>query len=164
MNREETCCFSGHREITPEGYPEIERRLTREVERLFACGVRNFCCGGALGFDTMAAKAVLHLRESCPQARLVLILPCRDQTKNWSSENRRVYAEILARADAVEYMAEHYTAGCMHRRNRRMVDLSSVCVCCRLRSSGGTASTVDYALRMGLSVINLAQAGPACSP
>ena len=37
-----------------------------------------------------------------------------------------------------------------------MVDRSSVCVCYLTQESGGTASTVKYALRKGLFVRNLA--------
>ncbi len=54
------------------------------------------------------------------------------------------------------YMAEHYTQDCMFRRNRHLIDHSSVCICYLTRSSGGTAYTVDYARRKGIFVKNLA--------
>ena len=54
------------------------------------------------------------------------------------------------------YVSRQYTRGCMHERNRHLVDNSSVCVCYLNRESGGTAYTVDYAKKQGLEIINLA--------
>ena len=53
-------------------------------------------------------------------------------------------------------MSEAYTQGCMHRRNRHLVDHSSVCICYLTGSSGGTAYTVNYARKQGLEIINIA--------
>ena len=44
----------------------------------------------------------------------------------------------------------------MHKRNRHLVDNSSVCVCYLAKDSGGTDYTVGYARLKGLKVINLA--------
>ena len=55
------------------------------------------------------------------------------------------------------YTAQQYARGCMHKRNRHLVDNSSVCVCYLNRESGGTAYTVDYAEKQGLEIINLAR-------
>ena len=53
-------------------------------------------------------------------------------------------------------VSRQYTRGCMHERNRHLVDNSSVCVCYLNRESGGTAYTVRYARERGLEIINLA--------
>ena len=66
------------------------------------------------------------------------------------------YERIKALADKVVYTSQEYTKGCMHKRNRHLVDHSSVCVCYLTKKDGGTAYTVDYAERQGLEVINLA--------
>ena len=44
----------------------------------------------------------------------------------------------------------------MHKRNRHLVDHSSICVCYLTEDRGGTAYTVNYAKKQGLKVINLA--------
>ena len=49
----------------------------------------------------------------------------------------------------------------MHKRNRHLVDNSSVCVCYLNKENGGTAYTVDYAGKKGLEIINLVK---SCSP
>ena len=153
--REQTCCFTGHRVIPRTTYLALSRELEVVVRRLIEEGVRFFGAGGALGFDTLAAETVLRLRKSYPQIRLILVLPCRDQTRGWKEADVRRYREILSRADKVVYTAEHYSPGCMHRRNRHLVDGSAYCLCYLKHDRGGTAYTVRYAREQGLSVINL---------
>ena len=65
--RAKTCCFTGHRRIPREALPRLERRLSEELEALAARGVVYFGAGGALGFDTLAAEAVIRLQRTRPQ-------------------------------------------------------------------------------------------------
>ena len=41
----------------------------------------------------------------------------------------------------------------MHKRNRHLVNSSSICLCYLNKQSGGTFYTVNYAYRKGLKVI-----------
>lgn len=154
--REYTCCFTGHRKITPEQQKVVAERLYRTVEGLICSGVRYFGTGGALGFDTMAAECVLMLRERYPHIKLILVLPCVSQTKGWREGDVRTYEEIKCRADKTVYTSQEYTRDCMFKRNRHLVDHSSICVAYLKESKGGTAYTVKYAMQKGLQVINLA--------
>ena len=120
-------------------------------------GYRYFGCGGALGFDTLAAQTVLRLREIYPEIRLILVLPCRDQTRGWKQADVAEYDRIMKAADKVTYTSEQYYSGCMHKRNRHLVDYSSLCVCYLTEQSGGTAYTAYYAQSQGLKIINVAE-------
>ncbi len=153
--REQTCCFTGHREIRAEDRASLGAALSAELARLYRLGVRYFGAGGALGFDTAAAEAVLALRREHADVRLILILPCRDQTKYWRREDIARYEAILASADKVVYTAERYHPGCMHVRNRHLVEHAAYCVAYFSGAPGGTAYTVRYAEQAGLSVTNL---------
>ena len=155
--KEKTCCFTGHRDIKPADQRDLEQRLENTISALIQSGVCYFGAGGALGFDTMAAKAVLKLREVYPQVKLILVLPCLSQTRGWSEADIKVYEEIKAKADKITYTSQEYTRGCMHKRNRHLVDHSSVCVAYLTKETGGTAYTVDYAKKQGLRVINLGE-------
>ena len=154
--RSYTCCFTGHRQLPPEKQVEIAGRLERVIVSLYQRGIRFYGAGGALGFDCLAAQTVLRLRESYPDMKLILVLPCLTQTRGWPAADVAEYERIKAQADKVVYTAQDYSKGCMHKRNRHLVDNSSVCVCCLTRDSGGTAYTVDYAEKKGLAIINLA--------
>lgn len=127
------------------------------IRTLIQNGYQYFGAGGALGFDTMAAQMVLSLKSEFPNIKLILVLPCKNQTDRWRENDRAIYEEIKAQADKVVYITESYTSDCMMRRNRHLVDYSSVCVCYLTRKQGGTAYTVDYAHHKGVRVINLAQ-------
>ena len=45
----------------------------------------------------------------------------------------------------------------MHKRNRHLVDNSSLCICYLTKQSGGTAYTVSYAESHDLKIVNVAQ-------
>ena len=151
--KEQTVCFTGHRVIPEEQMDEIGKKLRQAIMDQIEKGYCYFGTGGALGFDTMAARIVLSLKKVYPQIRLILVLPCLSQSKNWSVYDRRVYEKIKQLADKVVYISLAYTPDCMHRRNRHLVDHSSVCICYLTKPTGGTAYTFDYAKKQGLSII-----------
>lgn len=153
-----TCCFTGHRKIPPENFEEISRRLEATLIKLIEKGYRYFGAGGALGFDTLAAQTVLKLKTVYPHIKLILVLPCKDQTSRWRNQEIEEYERIKAAADKVVYISEHYFDGCMLKRNRHLVDNSSCCICYLKKETGGTAYTVNYAKEKMLAVYNVAEA------
>lgn len=155
--RKQTCCFTGHRNIPRIQYRQIEETLEATIRDLTAKGVVYYGAGGALGFDTLAAQCVLRLKSELPQIRLILVLPCLSQTRGWKAHDQEVYESIKAHADKVVYTSQDYVRGCMHKRNRHLVDNSSICICYLTENSGGTFYTVNYAKKQGLTVINLAE-------
>lgn len=155
--REKTVCFTGHRKIPLEKKDEITRRLKETLIQLINRGYLYFGAGGALGFDTMAEQAVLSLKEEYPQIKLILVLPCKSQANAWSTEDKEVYMDIIRKADKVVYTSQEYFRGCMQKRNRHLVDYSSVCICYLTKDTGGSAYTVRYAISKGLSIENVAE-------
>lgn len=154
--KEKTCCFTGHRVIPGQRYDSNYKALKVEIISLVETGYCYFGVGGALGFDTLAAQAVLELRQLYPQVKLILVLPCLEQTKGWSAKDIAVYEDIKSSCDKHTYTSEHYYSGCMHKRNRHLVDNSTVCIAYLTKQNGGTAFTVDYAKRQNVRVINIA--------
>ena len=154
--RAKTCCFSGHRSMSSEEKLKVAVRLREIIVEQIEAGVVFYGAGGARGFDSLAAQTVLDMKKEYPQLRLILVLPCEDQTRGWRSEDIAVYEDIKRRSDKVVYVSREYTPDCMHKRNRHLVDHSGTCICYLTRSSGGTAYTVDYARKKGLHVINIA--------
>lgn len=152
----QTCCFTGHRHLPLEEVTQIAERLEQAIVRLIQSGVQYFMSGGALGFDTLAAQAVLKLRREYPHIKLILALPCLAQTRGWREDDIKIYEMVKTMADQVVYTSEEYTRGCMHKRNRYLVDHSSVCICYLTEDRGGTAYTVKYAGKHHLPIINLA--------
>ncbi|MBQ4353452.1 MAG: DUF1273 family protein [Clostridia bacterium] len=160
MTRENTCCFTGHRKIPADREKEVVLALSRTVRILAVNGYRWFVCGGAIGFDTLAAEAVLKWREKA-KIRLFLALPCLDQTEDWVKypdfeENIRRYRDIKAQADFVYYTGELRTQTAMKTRNQYMVDVSSLCTAFYNGAPrSGSGQTCRMAQKAGLEVYNL---------
>ena len=158
MNKHEkniACCFTGHRKIPQKKYVQIQEKLRDEIVTAIQNGYNFFYAGGAIGFDTMAAQAVLELKTQYPHIKLILVLPCVNQTDGWEQSDIDEYERIRDLADEVIYTSEEYKKGCMHKRNRYLVDHSSLCICYMTRKSGGTAYTVGYAENKGITIVNI---------
>ncbi|MBQ3064304.1 MAG: DUF1273 family protein [Clostridia bacterium] len=150
------CCFTGHRAIAASKRLALVAQLDRTLSLLLAEGFTIFRCGGARGFDTLAALRVLHLKKSHPEITLSLILPCPDQANAWQEGERLIWQDILNKADEVRFITERYTPDCMHLRNRALVDGADTCVAYLTHNRGGTLYTCSYALKQGVRLINLA--------
>ena len=165
---EKACCFTGHRTVPTEKLAEIRKKLAFELEWLTSHGVTDFYAGGALGFDTLAELCVLDLKKRLPAVRLHLALPCPEQEKYWKPNEIETYRYLLTEADSVVYMSDHYHKGTMHMRNQYMVDHSAYCLCYydeesveKGENSGkGTLSTVNYARKKHIRLINLCDCPP----
>jgi len=157
IDRSKTCSFTGHRTI-PDGMDEyLIKRIMDEVNCLYALGIKTFLAGGAIGFDTLAAKAVIECREAHDDIRLIIVIPCRGQARGWKQADIDTYERIKKLANDVIYLSEHYYRGCMHSRNRYLIENSKTCICYLTQERGGTAYTVKYAKDKGLAVFNLAK-------
>lgn len=149
-------CFTGHRSFSVNVASALEPVLRASVLEAYLLGFRNFYCGAALGFDLLAGFTVLSLRESCPDLHLTLVIPCADQSRFWSSADKQRWESLIVGADEVIIKSPSYYAGCMQVRNRFMVDHSHLCICFLSSFRGGTFSTVRYAQKKGLPILNLA--------
>ncbi len=149
------CSFTGHRYIARQHEQQLRSLVARAIEYTYANGCRTYYCGGALGFDTMAALEVIKYRVLHPDVRLCLLLPCINQDECWSPEQRERYEYILSLADHTEYISDEYTRGCMRERNLRLVARSDVLIAYCGRQNSGAAQTVRAAKERGIDIFNL---------
>ena len=152
MTEERVCCFSGHRpEKLPWGADEsakaclelknmIRLHITRQIEK----GTTKFLCGMARGTDLYFFDELLAARKNYP-ITIEAVVPCPSQADRWPAGERRRYLRALAECDRVTVLEDHYSDGCMLRRNRAMIDRSDVLMTVFDGSPGGTASAIAYA-------------------
>ena len=159
-----TVCFTGHRPQHfsfgfDENHPDcilLKKHLKDEILRQIENGADTFLCGMAQGVDTWAAETVLLFREQFPFIKLIAAIPCPDQPKRWSVQAIQRYENIVKQCDEKIIISPFYHGGCMHQRNRYMVDNSDVLIAVYDSSeSGGTASTVNYAKKQGKLIVTL---------
>ena len=158
FDEDAACCFTGHRQIPGDRAEALAQKVCQTVQNLYLDrGYNIFLCGGAIGFDQLAAEAVLRAREAFPAIRLYLCLPFHGHDAAWSPTQRSAFEKVRLAADAYTYLSEAYAEGVYHKRDRIMVNLSSLCVAYLNKRSGGTYYTVSYAYDRGREIINLAK-------
>ncbi len=159
MDKERTCCFTGHRpDKLPWGEREndpgcerLKRSIAQAVEDAYVSGIRHFISGMARGCDLYCAEAVLALREYHPDITLECARPCETQADSWPEGERERYQTILGQCDFETLVQHGYDRFCMMRRNRYIVDRSSRLIAVYNGvPKGGTAQTLLYAMKKGL--------------
>ncbi len=158
-----TCCFTGHRAsklpwMDAESDPRcllLKERIYDAVEAVRRAGVRHYICGMATGGDTYFAEAVLSLRAEHPEITLEAAVPYEGQAERWDLTSKRRWSRIITESDYQTVVQKEYSPDCMMRRNRYMVDSSSVLIAAYNGSPGGTQSTMLYAMREGLEIIEI---------
>jgi uncharacterized phage-like protein YoqJ len=145
------CFFTGHRIMSAAEAVELDALVEQICLKLYKQNhVTHFICGGAIGFDTLAARVVLRLRKRYPSVKLHLYLPCTDQAKKWSLHDKEVWQEIYNAADERYFVLnDKYIPGCMQQRNRAMVDAAYFAVAFCKNKRSGTYSTVKLAHEHG---------------
>lgn len=102
--KNQTACFTGHRKIPFFQKRRLKAKVKSAITDAIRNGYRYFGAGGALGFDMLAAQTVLELKADYPDIKLILVLPCFNQTRGWAQEDVKEYERIKAAADKVTYI------------------------------------------------------------
>lgn len=164
MTPQITCCFSGHRPPRlPWGGQEddprclaLKDRLARALTEAYHEGYRHFLCGMAQGTDLYFCQAVLDLRRTHPEVTLEAAIPFTGQADRWPEADRRRRQTLLDQCDLETVVQHTYSPGCMNRRNRYMVDRSSLLIAIYDGiPQGGTLNTLAYAMRKGVRTVVL---------
>ena len=92
-------------------------------------------------------QSVLEYKKHHNDIKAILLCPCRNQDMKWKKEDRIQYEIIKKAVDEIVILSEKYYRGCMHVRNRMMVDNSDYCICYLRKNTGGTFYTVNYAIK-----------------
>ena len=156
-----TACFTGHR---PQSLPcrfneqhpaclKIKYQLRRLIAGLIEKkNVTHFISGAAIGIDTWAAEIVLELQAEYPDITLEAAIPCRSQADRWTKAAKERYNRLISLCDKVTLISEQYTADCMMKRNRYMVDNSDYVIAVWNGKPIGTGNTVKYAMEEGKEI------------
>jgi len=155
--REQTCCFTGHRNVPGKDVDRILDRVETLVRALVKKGVRYFGVGGAIGFDTLVAQHLFYLRDIHHlKIKVILVCPFDGFTNRWHQDQQDRFQEMLSHYDKVIYKEETGSREAYLSRNRHLVDNSAYCIAYCTRNQGGTAYTVRYAMKNGVTVLNTA--------
>lgn len=166
-----TLCVTGHRpdklpwgdDVNSPLYHQFISDLVLNLEYAIEKGYTHFISGGALGVDLEFAYCVLNLQKKYNNITLEIAVPCKDQSKSWSAEDKATYDFLLKHANQVTVLSENYYPFCMQRRNEYMVNKSDCVLCCfNGIKKGGTYHTIKYAQKhqKDFLFIDLSQTAP----
>lgn len=144
------CAFTGHRELEADF---TNKEILKRVEFMIQKGVNVFYCGMAKGFDLVAGETVLKLKKKYKEVKLIACVPYYGQERGFEEKDKKRYAHLLKKCDEKVLLSESYYKGCLLARNRYMVDRSAYLIAYLKKDVGGTAYTVNYALKKGLEVV-----------
>ena len=163
MEKQVTCCFTGHRPVRlpwgeDESHPQcraLKEVLDLELRELYRRGFRHFMSGMARGCDLYFAEAVLALRACRSGVTLECALPYAGQAERWPRPERLRHQAIVEQCDVETPVQQHYDRFCMHRRDRYMVERSAAILAVYSGGGGGTAYTLEQAMRRRLQIFLL---------
>lgn len=156
--KEQTCCFTGHRNIPASQLEEIVARTTAKVRELISKSYRRFMVGGAVGYDTLAAELLFRLRDVEHMGiKVILAYPFDGYTSGWKEGQKATYERLLPLYDERICVAAAASRGAYLQRDRYMIDASSMCIAYCTQQTGGTAYTIRYAGKKSVPVINVAE-------
>jgi uncharacterized phage-like protein YoqJ len=118
-------------------------------------GYRYFLCGMAVGFDLEAAKAVISLRERLPGVEVIAVIPFKGSQERFSTEQRTLFDQIVEESAETITLATRYSTDVYARRNNYLVDNSSAVVTYFTGEKGGTAYTINRAVKNLSYIINI---------
>ena len=149
-----TVAFFGHRYI--DNPFRIEERVEEHIYRLLAeKEYVDFLVGRDGEFDQFASSAVLRVRKRYrdDNSSLILVLPyARAEYLNNEESYHNYYSEVEISYEA----SKAHPKAAIQIRNREMVDRADLILCCIEREQGGAWQTIQYAIKQGKTVINLA--------
>ena len=145
-----TCAVTGHRVLPPDF---DEEKLRKNLEKIIDDGYDVFLIGMAVGFDLLCFKTLLSIKESGKDVKICAVVPCSDQSKRFSAEDKLFYDECMEKADFIAEEENTYFKNCMLIRDDYLVSNSSLLFAFfDGRKQGGTYYTINKATKNGLKV------------
>lgn len=135
--------FCGHSKIADKD--TVRKRLTNEIQELLRAGYRKFYLGGYGDSNNLAAAVLDEMKEDYPDMERLLILPYPDRQVDASLYDGTLYPPL-------ENVPKRFA---ISRRNKWMVEKSSVIIACVDHDWGGAAKTLEHAVRKGLRIISI---------
>ncbi len=152
-----TVAFFGHRRI--DDYFRLESLLYERIRRLLSeKGYVEFLVGRNGEFDQMASSAVLHMKKvyRSDNSALILVLPYMTADYRNNQKSYESYYDGIELSSASTFV---YPKSAIQARNREMVDRANLILCYVNKESGGAYQTIQYAVRCGKRIENLAEKG-----
>lgn len=141
MDKEHTCCVTGHRDIPSNRVGIIQAKMRQEIMNAIREGYTHFISGFAAGTDLIFAEIVAELKDEYSiTLEAAIPYPGRLNTPDTT------FHRLIKECDLVKVHTAQYSRNCYMVRNRYMIDYSTLVIAVHDgRKTGGTAATIKYA-------------------
>ncbi len=147
MERKEiTAVFIGNRDCCFIKEEVIEQAIIMAIDM----GVKIFLNGGMGHFDASCAKVLHRMKSRYPNIKSVLVTAYHNPKTPYLD----LFDEIIFPFEEQQETFFYYKKA-IPKRNKVMVEWSSVAICCVYRTGGGAGKTLDYAKKKNLKIIDL---------
>jgi uncharacterized phage-like protein YoqJ len=151
-NKNFTASVSGNRTLLKDfNINKLKETFNKLIK---IANINTFLVGMAVGFDTVCFNVLEEIRKT-EDIKIVACIPCENQDYNFSLAQKKEYNRMLLSSDEKIYIAKEYTKACMLKRNRYLVDNSSVLVAYIYKTVGGSYYTAKYAVENDKEIIYL---------
>lgn len=146
-----TCAVTGHREIFSDMDCE---KLKKDFLEIIKKGFSLFLVGMAKGFDLLCFNILLELKKENSDIKICAVIPCAEQEKYYSSNEKKEYYNFLEQADFIAKEEKPYFKGCMLKRNDYMLENCSLLYAYYKETGrGGTLYTINGAKKRQISIL-----------
>ena len=150
-----TVAFFGHRYI--DNPLKVEELLEEQIRKLInEKEYVDFVVGRNGEFDQCVSSTVLRVRKNVrdDNSALVLVLPYA--TAEYLN-NENYFHEYYTDIEISHAASVAHPKSAIQIRNREMIDRADLVICYIEHEKGGAWQTVQFAIKQGKNVINLAQ-------
>lgn len=148
MDKEHTCCVTGHHDIPANKIQYVQTQLRQELLQAIQSGYTHFITGFAAGVDLIFAGIVADMKSEYP-----ITLEAAIPYSGRMDTPDQTFQALLKECDTVKVHTGRYSKSCYMMRNRYMVDCSTRVIAVHDgRKGGGTAATIRYAARKGCNI------------
>ena len=144
MDKDKTCCFFGHREVTHN----IRGKLIEIIDNLITeKDVKEFYVGNQGQFDSMVYSVLKELKRKFPQIRYIVVLAYMPD-----EHIQEVYGEDTLFPDGMENVPKKFA---ISKRNDWIIQQSRIAICYVHKITGGAAKFREKAEKKGLQIIDV---------
>ena len=144
MEKNKTCCFFGHREVTHN----IRDKLKAIIENLITEeGVTEFYAGNQGQFDCIVFSVLKELKTEYPQIRYTVVLAYMPD-----EHIKELYGEDTLYPDGMESVPKKFA---ISKRNDWIIQQSGIAICYVHKITGGAAKFREKAEKKGLRIIDV---------
>lgn len=160
----QSACFSGYRPKKfkfplldgDQNYEKLKSDLKFVINDLIENKINTFYIGLAEGFDIISGEILLECQSEIKEKiNIVCVSPFENFIDSFDEDWKFRANNLIKKSDRVKFISPNYKRGIFYKRNRYMVDNSSILICYYDGKSGGTKYTIDYAKAENLNIINI---------